>query len=196
MKRFGRVVAVSDLSMDLPSTSMSAPNTPAIWVEIDGLDACQRCARGQGCGSAMLDPRSSTVRVLCRSEFPVSQSQRVTVSIDEPDSRWLWIVAGAYGLPLAGLLAGALLGTALSPEELVQSAVATERSELDSMLVHIPSVIMQEATVATAALLGLIGGVFAWRYVSRSLSAWIETGLCLDSARIVAVSAPSLETVG
>ena len=40
---------------------------------------------------------------------------------------------------------------------------------------------------ALAALAGLAGGVFAWRYLSPMLIARLEKGLCLHSARIVAV---------
>lgn len=180
---------------DAPLDILPATDGGAVWVEIEGIRACQRCARGQGCGSAILDLQSSALHLLCQSDVPVRESQRVTVYINEQDSRWLWFVAGAYGLPLSGLLAGAMLGTAISALAVSQAGTAGLPSETLLTLARNPSVIMQDVIVASSAVLGLVGGLFAWRTISRRLRSWVERGLCLDSARIVAIGAASLETV-
>lgn len=80
------------------------------WVECQSRSACERCARGQGCGGgvlgALLGDRLHTVQV--RATDPDLQvGDQVELGI-APAS----LLAGAslvYFLPLSGLLAGALI---------------------------------------------------------------------------------------
>jgi positive regulator of sigma E activity len=173
VKRSGRVV---ELGAADPVTFGTDPATSAagqeVWVEIDDLSACRQCARGQGCGSIVHHQPSSSLRLRCYSSIHVAQSQQVTVVIDEADASWLWLVFGAYGLPLAGLIVGASLGEFFSAS----------------------SAIINDWQVAVGGFTGLVGGLIAWRYISGPVANSISKGLCLDTARIVAVSAQSLET--
>lgn len=166
------------------------------WVEVDGLSACDRCAKGHGCGSVVYHAPTAAVRLRCQSVFPVQPSQRVTIAIDDADSSWLWLVMSAYGLPLAGLITGVLLGEqfyALFVEPEIVGAVVpgiVDATEMRS------SAIMNEFLAAAGGGFGLVGGLIAWRHVSRTIAERVQRGLCLHTARIVAVNARSLETEG
>lgn len=140
-------------------------------VEIEGLSACQRCARGQGCGAGIFNQGIQATQLACFTSVSVAANQTVDIEIEEAGSSWLWLVAGAYGLPLLGLLLASL-----SASWAVQSASA-------SSLFNQP--FSEDALVAIAALVGLAGGVIAWRMLSTTVLARLETGLCLNSARIV-----------
>ncbi|MBX2879969.1 MAG: SoxR reducing system RseC family protein [Granulosicoccus sp.] len=201
MRRTGRVVAYDqsepaiacDIDRDVDtSSSKYSGNAPArkVWVEIDGTSSCARCARGDGCGQVFYDQRRARIQLLCRTVLPVKPSQRVTVVIDDANGRWLWLVAGAYGLPLAGLLAGAALGAPLA------SALGTGVAgmALGGLPAVHSSAMMGELSSVIGALAGLIGGLFAWRRFSQRHSRQIEKDLCLHTARIEVVSAESLET--
>lgn len=209
MKRTGRVIEVC-LADPIPGEKNGAgaitPDSESelplgagerqAWVELDGLSACDRCAKGHGCGSVVYHAPTAAVRLRCQSVIPVQPSQRVTIAIEETDSSWLWLVTIAYGLPLAGLIAGVLLGGqfyALFVEpKMVPSAVPgiVDATGMRS------SAIMNEFLAAAGGGFGLVGGLIAWRHVSRTISERVQKGLCLHTARIVAVNARSLETEG
>jgi positive regulator of sigma E activity len=140
-------------------------------VEVEGVNACQRCARGQGCGAGIFNQGIQTTRLDCFTSVPVSANQTVDIEIEEAGSSWLWLVAGAYGLPLLGLLLASLAASWIMPGLATLQLISESLSE--------------DAIVAVAALLGLAGGVIAWRMLSATVLARLETGLCLNSARIV-----------
>lgn len=132
-------------------------------VELDAVSQCQRCSRGEGCGAAMLDSRQSGIQLWVASDADPStlvNGQKVLLEIDEQGSGWLWAVFAAYGCPLVGLMLSTGLSTALGYSELI---------------------------VAISAAAGLCGGIFAWRQLAPRIIARTCRGLCLQSARIVAM---------
>lgn len=83
------------------------------WLEIQRRSACGSCNASEGCGTAALakvwDGRRSRVRVICR--WPLRVGDEVLVGL--ADGALLRGALLAYLLPLALLLAGALLGEAV-----------------------------------------------------------------------------------
>ncbi len=156
-----------------------AIKSSSVQVELEGVSACQRCASGRGCGSGLLDRTSGKSILSCYTSEPVKSDQRVLIEFDDQSTSWLWLVAGSYGLPLLGML-----GASLSAWLWIQNTAA-------------PSVNGQglaassDAPVAMAALLGLGGGLFAWRLISPMVFQKLQPGLCLQSARIVSNSSSS-----
>lgn len=103
----GRVVAIVD-----------ADDVREAVVAIAASSACARCREGRGCGAWL--PGSGTgetrLRVTVPSGLQLAEGDRVTVHMSGPA---LLTAAGiAYGLPLAGLLLGALLGHLFVPGDL------------------------------------------------------------------------------
>lgn len=185
MKRTGQVVSAGD--------------GQAI-VAIDGIGQCQRCANGGGCGLGVLNGQlnkellnkqqsGKDLELSCKTSLPVSPRQQVIVKIDDIGHDWLWAVMGAYGLPTLGFLLAAVVGawvvapgisSLLSPEGLVASIT------LDASGVG-----FKDFVALVCAIVGLIGGVIAWRCMAPDILARSQQGLCLQSARIVAVGSLS-----
>lgn len=140
-------------------------------VEVEGVSACRRCALGQGCGAGIFNQGIQSTRIACFTEMPVSANQAVDIEIQESGASWLWLVAGAYGLPLLGLLLASLAANWAFTDH--------------SGALPLAHYLSNDAIVAIAAILGLAGGVIAWRMLSTSVLARLEKGLCLNSARIV-----------
>lgn len=98
--------------MPLETGRVVAIEADALWVETIRRSACGSCAAQKGCGHALLDRRPEghrgRIRVLPgaldASEFAVDD--RVLIEI--ADATILRGSLIAYGLPLAGMLAGAL----------------------------------------------------------------------------------------
>lgn len=147
----------------------------AAMVQLDGVDSCQRCSRGEGCGAqlALLNNAAPCFKVHCNTGLTVVPGQSVSVEIDEQGSGWLWFVFGAYGLPLAGMLLFTAAGSVFLHSS---SAYATSASLL-----------MSELIIVAMALIGLAAGVMVWRRVAARVLAGVEHSLCLSSARIVAI---------
>lgn len=150
-------------------------------VEVEGVSACQRCAQGQGCGAGIFAQGIQPSQLSCFTSVRLSASQSVDIEIEEADSSWLWLVVGAYGLPLMGVLVASLTANWAAPI-LSGSRVLGGTVSVDGV-------------VAIAALLGLAGGVIAWRKLSPTVLARLQTGLCLNSARIVNVSSSSVTSI-
>jgi len=162
VNRRGRVVALDDEPL-------------SAVVELDDMPSCGRCATGRGCGIVLLPSSDSAVRIACGNAVGAQPGQSVTVEAPDPPRGWLWLVLGAYGLPTLGLLLGACIGLAL----MSWSTLALTTS--------IPDVY-----ASTGALLGLLGGLFAWSRVSQAVATSVGSGLCLRDARIVCIhQAPS-----
>lgn len=140
--------------------AVRASSSQEVLVEIDNVAACQRCARGQGCGTNIFRQSGKAIQLYCRSDLDVIKDQQVTVEFDEGDSRWLWLIAAAYGLPLIGMITAAAIANRF----------------------------FSETGVALAAAAGLAGGIFAWRRVAATLGRTLESSLCLQTGRIVAVT--------
>ncbi len=86
--------------------------------------ACQRCASGRGCGAALFSGTRGTLRV--RIE-PGSDGVPLTgdeVVVATSGHSLLRASATVYGLPLSGLIAGALLAAALSVNDIVAVALS------------------------------------------------------------------------
>lgn len=145
-------------------------------VQVEGMSACQRCAKGHGCGAGIFSQGTNSIELECATERPVVRDQLVTIEVDDTGSNWLWLVAGAYGLPTLGMLTATILSSFFLP-----SAALPESATIDN------SGLWREAVVAGSALVGLAGGVFAWRYLAPKLVARLNLSLCLQSARIVAI---------
>lgn len=148
-------------------------------VAIDGVSACQRCANGKGCGAGLFNQGIQVVQLECRTEQALQARQSVVIEHDDADSGWLWVVAGAYGLPTLGLLAACLLAEWFLPVSVVVTS-------------HLVLPGAREWLTGLISLLGLAGGVIAWRTVAPYTQVLVQTGLCLQSARIVAVDESSL----
>lgn len=153
-----------------------AQTNTRVSVELSGISACKRCEKGVGCGVGVFSYGSRAVQLDCLATVKVHRGERVEVELDTGDSSWLWLVAGAFGLPTVGVLAGGLLG---------QAWVSAQ----DSLPLSVPA----DIVTAMVALLGLAGGVIAWRWIDHDLSLRVKKGLCLQSARIVAVDASSVK---
>ncbi len=149
----------------------------SVRVEVDSISACQRCANGQGCGAGIFNQGISAAQIDCYTPLSVAANQHVDIEIDDGGSTWLWLVAGAYGLPLLGFVSASL-------------AAGLWVSKLPETYLH-NSVFSADALVAAAAFTGLCGGLIAWRTVSAYVLSHLETGLCIQSARIVGETSSS-----
>lgn len=149
-------------------------------VRIQTASQCARCARGQGCGAGIFSQGVAAVHIHCLSEHVVRSGDQVVVEFEEGDStRWLGLVAGAYGLPTAGLILSTL----------------TAGWALDQwpQLAWLQTDAWQDLCLSMAALAGLAGGVLAWRKLAPVLLRRADAGRCLRSGRIVAIRNESVE---
>jgi len=105
-------------------------------VELSAASACQRCAKGMGCGAASLKFDQMPVQLIVNDRTGAKAGQYVGLQMDE-DPRWLWLVAGAFGLPTLGMLLGA----------------------------NLPRIVglTLEWTAICGALAGLLSGIVLWR---------------------------------
>lgn len=93
-------------------------------VLVDAAGACARCRAGRGCGAGVFAgaPRRRVIRL------PVPAGERVTVGADVriliPGESLLRATLLAYGLPLAGLLAGGMVGIAIGATDAVAAVTA------------------------------------------------------------------------
>jgi len=156
-----------------------AIKSSSVQVELEGVSACQRCANGQGCGSGLLDRTTGASTLSCYTSESVKSDQRVLIEFDDQGTAWVWLVAGSYGLPLLGLL-GASFSAWLWIQNTAASSVNVQGLAASS-----------DVPVAIAGLLGLAGGLFAWRLISPMVFQKLQPGLCLQSARIVTDGASS-----
>lgn len=81
-------------------------------VRCEGAAGCPRCARGEGCGQAAWFSRRQAAISLSLPTGSLAVAAPVVLRL--PASRLLWAAWLAYGLPLAGLLLGALAGHLLA----------------------------------------------------------------------------------
>ena len=82
-----------------------------------GAAGCARCAAGNGCGNGLMDrllgDRLHTVEARVPQSLSVAAGDVVSLGLD--DDSLVRGAATAYLLPLGGLLAGCLAGSALLP---------------------------------------------------------------------------------
>lgn len=125
---------------------------------------------------------SNSVRLHCTTQLDdharlAQVGQQVLVEIDNDDdsSSWLWLVFGTYGLPLLCMF--------------VATAFATFLTEQTQPVVQVDATSgVAELIVLLAAVSGLCGGFFIWRSLLPYAQSLAQQSLCLQSARIVAVS--------
>jgi len=86
-------------------------------IQLDNMD-CSRCEKGQGCAIRLFSSQVQTLpkaHVNCANHLQAQAGDQVEVLLDVPQSHQLRVYA-AYGLPLLGLLVGAILGTVLGQQ--------------------------------------------------------------------------------
>ncbi len=142
-------------------------------IRIEPASQCSRCAKGQGCGAGIFNQGAAGIELTCSSEQAITAGDEVVVEFDDDaHAGWLWLIFGAYGLPTLGLVT-TIMASSLVLDDLWPSS---------SM-----SLALQDLFMAIAGLVGLAGGVIAWRKLAPGLLRRTEAGRCLQSARIVAV---------
>ena len=101
MMERGRVVAVSQ---------------DAIWIRIVRSSSCGQCGAGDECGTGLIDrwinARMTDIRIRRTDNTPVCVGDQAQIGIE--DHAVLRASLIGYGLPLLGLLLGAVLGAAVS----------------------------------------------------------------------------------
>jgi sigma-E factor negative regulatory protein RseC len=85
----------------------------AIWVETVRASACAACRARQGCGHSLLNRRAGGERARLKIATEQNFDTDDTVVIGVPERALLHGALWVYGMPLALLFAGALLGDAL-----------------------------------------------------------------------------------
>ncbi len=164
MRRDATVISIDQQAASNGKTQQRA------CVELEHVNQCLRCSRGQGCGVANLSSSKLRLNVGVEQGVDVEVGQRLVIAIDDENSgsAWLWAVLGAYGLPLAGML----LATAAA-------SVLWDKGGADHASRY------AELSIVVSAGAGLFAGLVAWRLSSRRLLQMSERSLCLSSARIV-----------
>ncbi len=139
-----------------------------VRVAVQGGSGCDRCAAGRGCGLGL---HQAVSHIDCRIEasdrvLPVGCA--VNVHVDEASpSGWLRVVAGAYGLPVVGLLAGVVLSSSVLNVIPGRPPGMVSASEFSASV--------RDGWVALGGVAGLAGGLLAWRLLaSRRGSAGID----------------------
>lgn len=98
--------------MDSPEAKVVAVGQGRVTVSVDPMAACPRCAAGRGCGAGLLGRRSvAELEVKVAAGLVLEPGDRVRLEFaPAPVLYAAWL---AYGLPLAGLVAGALAGSSI-----------------------------------------------------------------------------------
>ena len=93
-------------------------------VRIDAAAACPRCAAGKGCGAALFTngPRERVVAARLDRNLGVAAGDDVELQLRP--ARLLQASGLAYGLPLVGIVLGALAGAGFGEAASVVAAVA------------------------------------------------------------------------
>ena len=115
-----------------------------LWVEITPQAACGQCSNDAVCGTGVLGiaPAARRMCLPVKAAFAIGD----VVSIHAPAAAIRRAALWAYGLPLFGVIGGAVLGNALDPTS--------------------------GATAVIAAVLGLAAGFAALRTVPDASVAW------------------------
>ena len=115
-----------------------------IRVVVDPAGSCARCASGRGCGLGLSSAAPVTLDCEVDGAVP-ALGDTVAVEAATEGSSWLLVVAAGYALPTVGLVLGVVVGAA------VTSSPAGPESDV---------------AVAWGGVLGLAGGVLAWRLLA------------------------------
>ena len=116
--------AAADVSVERVSghvvrlTEPSAPGaaSPSAELEIEPVSACRRCAEGRGCGAGLLGAAAAGLPK--RLRLDVGETTQLQpgddIVVEVPAHCLRQAAVNAYGLPLAGLLSGALLAAGVA----------------------------------------------------------------------------------
>ncbi len=85
-------------------------------LDIEPASACKRCAEGRGCGAGLLGAGAAGLPKRLRLDVDERQDFRPgdSIVVEVPAHCLRQAAISAYGLPLAGLLSGALLGATVA----------------------------------------------------------------------------------
>ena len=100
--------------MKAPCGSVVAITVDSVIIDVDALPACQRCARGKGCGAGLLsgDERKRRIEVPRPAEMNLAAGDRVVLELS---SRTVLRAATyAYGLPLLIMMVALGLGSSVA----------------------------------------------------------------------------------
>lgn len=86
---------------------------PDALVEVDAAAVCARCAAGKGCGAGLTGQPGRVRRVTARIPRGLAVRPGDRVRLDMAPRAVTELALWAYGLPLAGLVAGAVAGALL-----------------------------------------------------------------------------------
>ncbi|WP_221799087.1 SoxR reducing system RseC family protein [Oceanobacter mangrovi] len=85
-----------------------------VWVESEQKSSCGGCQAKSGCGQSALEKIGRPVRLWVDTTESLAVGQRVV--LDLPEGSLLLSSMTLYGLPLAGLIGGAVVGQAAGGE--------------------------------------------------------------------------------
>lgn len=101
--------------MRTPCGSVVEITPDSVIVDVDALPACQRCARGKGCGAGLLsgDERKRRIEVPRPAELNLAAGDRVVLELSSRTV--LRAAVYAYGLPLLTMMVALGLGSMAGP---------------------------------------------------------------------------------
>ena len=130
----------------IQSLISDARGTRAV-VEVDVSTACPRCASGKGCGAGLLTGSSRIRLVEASFTAAMDLAEGDHVEIAMTPHNLLQAAMTVYGLPMLGAVTGAGVAYATA---------------------------LGDAAAASAAILGLLGGLVASKW-------WLRRSACLES---------------
>ncbi len=139
-----------------------------VLVALDPHSHCGQCSKSGSCGISFSTEPHKTPQIVCDNPLQAKLNDQVELQISEPSSRWVLIVAIAYGVPTLGLLLGAMLG----------SWGAT----------LLPGSLNPDLMAALGGLLGLCGGLFAWNTPKQRLYCQLAANVSQLRGEIVQIA--------
>lgn len=128
----------------------------SVVIELDNMSSCGDCT-SSGCSAQLFFLPNSQITVPA-AENSLDIGERVRISVPEPGLAWLVMLSIAYGIPILGLIGGAVLGAILGSGEAV------------SILCGVG---------------GFIGGLFAWHLIGKTPGWSTSLRLLVRGVRIV-----------
>ena len=95
-----------------------------VEVVVEGASPCARCASGKGCGAGIFTGQGGQQRLRLPVPDGLTFAVGEAVTVSMQGSTLLMASVLAYGLPLAGLLAGGTVALLLSAGEILASGLA------------------------------------------------------------------------
>ena len=111
------VERVSGHIVRLTGPSVPGASGRSAEIEIEPVSACRRCAEGRGCGAGLLGAAAAGLPK--RLQLDVGETKDLRpgddIVVEVPAHCLRRAAVNAYGLPLVGLLGGALLAAGVVP---------------------------------------------------------------------------------